>query len=177
MQREAPLLMGSTAWRSRSRLPRVQQDGHRTVVDEADLHVGSKDAPLRRPAGADVEELQEGFIEWDRLVWSSGPHETGAVPFAGIAQERDLADHQQVTGNRPDVPVHLAVGVWKNPQLHRLACQPFDVGRRIAHFNTEKHQQTGADAGRWPPVNADGGLATRWSPTNAPESCSGCCEA
>src|SRR4051812_20001486 len=74
------------------RLAAVEQEGHRPVVDQLDLHHGPEDAGSDRDAPcadgggeAEVEPLGLGRI--------GGLVEAGAAALAAVAQERELADH------------------------------------------------------------------------------------
>ena len=54
----------------------VEQDGHRTVVDELHLHVGAEDAASHM-AQVLLGKLAEVLVEWHGLLGTGGTHKGG----------------------------------------------------------------------------------------------------
>src|ERR671911_945743 len=113
----------------------LDEEGHRPVVDQLDLHVGCK---LARGDGcAEIAQgLRERLDQALRLLGGrgGGPRRAPAAP--GVAVERELADDEGGAADRAERLVHRPVGVVEDPQgpdlFSQLAARGFGVVVRDA---------------------------------------------
>src|SRR5215211_4695030 len=91
-----------------SSLVRVQDDRHRSVVDELELHPGTEDARLDRHAER-AQLVAEAFVERLRNLRTRGGREARAVPLRRIREQRELADDERGAGHVDERAVEAAV--------------------------------------------------------------------
>ena len=76
-------------------VPTIDRNGHWPVVDQGDLHVGSKLAcgyVVRAKLRA--HRLDERFVERDGLFRTRSADEGGAVPFLRVRMQGELAHNK-----------------------------------------------------------------------------------
>jgi hypothetical protein len=78
--------------------PAVDQECHRTVVHQLNIHVSLKPSRGGLHAAA-LNFGDEDLIETVGLFWSGGFDETWATPFTAIAIQGELADDQHSPSN------------------------------------------------------------------------------
>ena len=87
----------------------------------------------------------ESPIERFGQLGRRGGHETRPPPFAGIAQQRELADHEHRAAGVRQGQVHFSFGVVEDPQAHDLVGQLPRIVQRVVGGHAQQHQQSAAD--------------------------------
>ena len=64
----------------------IDPDRHRAVVDECDLHIGSKSTPRHRLPDFRFQETDKLFVERDRRLGAGGSDVGRAVAFPGAGE-------------------------------------------------------------------------------------------
>ena len=91
----------------RSRVLGLQQDRHRPVVDQLDVHVGAEDAGLDRHA-LGAQRLDERLVDRLAVLGRRGVGEARPVALAGVGVERELRDGQHLAADVGERQVHEA---------------------------------------------------------------------
>src|SRR5690625_2292654 len=115
-------LYGRFRSRPWSRSVHLQPEGHRTVVAQAHLHVGAKDAAghgtvVFAPGGG-----EEVLVQRLGQMRCARAGEAGAQTLAGIGRQRELGHHQQFAPNVAEAAIHTPVIVGKN-EIGRASCR------------------------------------------------------
>jgi len=134
-----------------------QDERHRPVVDERDLHVGPEltrcDSGVKLTNRFDqaVEQPASGF----RV---GGGREAGPQTLAGVGGQSELGHQQNATVDIADAQVHLAPGVAEYTVGQQTFREAARLIRRIALLDRDQRQQTPADAAHGGSIDADFGF-------------------
>src|SRR3954470_3588823 len=131
---------------------RVEQDRHRTVIHQLDLHHRLKDARLAaKPQRANA--LDEMLVELARLLRPRRIVERRALALSHIPIERELRDGEH---RAPDIryrQIHLSSVIFKDAQpgdlLPKIISRSFGIRMR----DSEQHQQSALDPANDLPVH------------------------
>src|SRR3990167_3683041 len=104
-----------------------EQKGHRAVVDQMHLHVGTEaaagDRRMLEPGLLDQQLEQRGAQGWRRRCGK-----TRAQTVARVGCQGELRDQQQAAADIAERQVHLAVGIAEYPVVEQLVQQLGDAG-------------------------------------------------
>jgi hypothetical protein len=92
----------------------VDDQGHRTVVDQLDGHVGAEAAALDRHAQT-LELFGQPRDQRLGLLRPSGAGERRPPAAAGVGEQRELRDQQHGAAGGGEVEVHRPLGVVEDP--------------------------------------------------------------
>src|SRR5215211_2349636 len=133
----------------------VEDDRHRAVVDELDLHPRAEDAGLDGDSQM-TERAAEAFVDRLRLLRTSRARERGAVSPRGVGDERELADDEGGAAGVHQRAVELAVVALEDAQPRNLARQPFRLLGGIPGGHAEQDDEPAPDrAARSRPRSSD----------------------
>src|SRR6516162_7646483 len=100
----------------------IEQDGYRPLVDEFDFHHFLEAAGFA--AQAEVPYTgNEMFVEFASALGSCCSVEGWPLAFANVTQESELRDSQYCSADVNDTSVHLAFGIFEDPQAGDLLCK------------------------------------------------------
>src|SRR5690606_15338244 len=85
------------------------------------------------------------LIEPDRVLGRGGGGEAGTPALAAIAEQGELADHEDLAAHLLHREVHPAPLVGKGAEMDGLFRQVADVLRPVALAHAEQHEPTAAD--------------------------------
>src|SRR5439155_20451412 len=138
------------------RLLRVEEDGHRPVIHELDLHHGLEYAFAHLEA-ARAQDIDEGTIKRFGLVRRRRGDVAGPAPASCVSMERELGHDHDGAIRLFDRTVHHAGVVGEDPELCHLVREPRYVGLLVIASDTQQHEQPGPDRGDFHPVDGDRG--------------------
>src|SRR6267142_2489159 len=108
---------------SSEQLLRVQQQRHRTLIDDAHLHGGPKH-PFPDLHAARPHLLAELRVERLGHLRPGGIDETRPGPLPGISEQRELRDGQHPSADIQQGSIHLPLLVLEHAQVAHLVRQP-----------------------------------------------------
>ena len=118
-----------------------------SVVHELHFHHGPEGAGFARTATRLAEPLAEVIKErLGHLRWS-GSDEARAFALAGIGEERELGDGEDLTSDLSHAQVHLPGFVAYNPQTRDLVGEPVGLGLPVALSDPDEQQEAGTYLG------------------------------
>ena len=153
-----PRSLGSPNW---SAALGVEDDRHRAVVHDLDLHAGAEGAgrdrdPLLPERGA------ERLVERLGLLRPRGGREARAVALGRVGDQRELADDERRAARVEEAPVELPLLVLEDPQARDLAGEPVaSPPRRLG--DAEQDAEPGADRADLAPSTRTRASRTRWT--------------
>src|SRR5690554_5469095 len=125
--------------------PDVQWNGDWPVIDQRDLHIGTKFAAchfgMQRP-----RLLHEVIAHCLTVLGWRGGSETRPIAFVSVGSQGELAHDQQAAAYVLNTAVHPAVFVGKDAQLEYFLQQDVCLCMCIGRLGAEQNQQAGADA-------------------------------
>jgi len=133
----------------------IHGDGHGSVVEQGDLHIGPKDTGLyplgpRLAAGGEEFPVQGfGYRRSSRLAVSR------AVAFGGIRHEGELGNHQAFALDILHRKVHSTLLIPKNAKPKHLPNQVLDILAGILRTDAYQGQKARANGGMDSSVDAD----------------------
>jgi len=87
-----------------------------------------------------------------------GPEEARALALAGVGDERELRDREDLTPYVPHAQVHLPVLITEDPQARDLLGEPVRLGLPVSPFDADEEQQARTYAGDLRAFDRDGGV-------------------
>jgi hypothetical protein len=131
---------------------------HRTVVDQLDLHVGPEHPglhrnPQRGQRGGELLDLPVRHLRRRGL----DPRWTPAS--AGVAVQRELRHDDRLALDVGDRPVHLAVLVLEDPEMLDLLCQLPGLVLAVVDADRDQDQEAASGRGNRPTIHPDLGPA------------------
>jgi len=118
----------------------LESDCHGSVIDQRDLHFGTKLAGLDSEACL-VEAMDKVGVEWYGGGWRYGGGEGRSVATVGVGGKGKLAHHKDGATDIQNRAVHLAVVVLKYSQPREFAGQFCGGVFGITMHGTDQHQQ------------------------------------
>ena len=85
------------------------------------------------------------LVELARALGTGGIVERGPASAPDVAVQGELRDGKNCSPGLGDIEVHLAIGIFKNPQRADLLGQVFGIGFRVGGCNPEQHQKSVAN--------------------------------
>lgn len=116
---------------------RLQEQSYGPVVDQLDLHVGSKDA------GPSLECLAEPHVKGFGHLGPGSPDIAGPIAPVSVAIERELTDAEHRSG--AERLVHPSRVVIEDPQLPDLVREAINLLLAVPVADPEQNQETGSD--------------------------------
>jgi hypothetical protein len=153
MRREPDLIPWTLFWVRRH----LQPESDRSVVAQRHLHVGAKFA-----SGDDrvllPGQLHKQVEQLSTQVRRCGRAEAGAVAAPSIGRQRELRHQQQPAALLAEVEIHFPVAIRKHPVCQQSFQQSLSLSRCVTLFNTQQHQQAGANPANFGTGNGDMGM-------------------
>src|SRR5688572_27131748 len=135
---------------SRSAPPRgveiagVEDEGHRAVIGEVDVHVLAEGAAVTGDPGG-FDGGAERVIEWQCGVAGRGCVERGPAAAADVAVQRELADAEDLAANIGKAEVHTPFGILEDAQAGHLRRELPGHGGRVVGCYPDEHQESPRD--------------------------------
>src|SRR6266542_354513 len=120
---------------------RIDEEGHRAVINETYLHVGAEFTGPDGPAKVFGQLSQERLVKRHSDFRPGCPVVGRPIAFLRAGEQSELADEQDVPLNFLDRSVHDALLVVENSQANNLAAQPFDVLRRVGFLHGQQNEK------------------------------------
>src|SRR5882724_6534213 len=139
-------------------LLRIEQQGHRALVDDADLHAGAEDA-LADLEPSRPETIAELRVERLRHFGARRVGESWPGPLPGVPEERELGHREHPAAGVEHRAVHLPFLVLEDPQVGHLVGQPARVVLGIRLPDAHQDAESPPDAAGDGAVDEDRGLA------------------
>src|SRR6266511_89742 len=128
----------------RLRFLSIEDDRHRALVDELDLHAGAEDATLDVHA-LGAERVAEALVEQNGCVRRSGAGKARPVALTRVRDQRELADHEGAPAGVQETSVELARFVLEDAEPGDLSGQAVCIGFRVRARDAEQNEEPGAD--------------------------------
>ena len=122
----------------------LEDDGHRAVVHELDLHSRAEEARLYGNSMC-PKLLAEPLVHRFRHVGPGGTREARPVAPRSVREQRELADDERLAADVEERPVELPVVPLEDPQLRDLLRQPVGVGGLVALGDAEEDAEAATD--------------------------------
>ena len=122
----------------------VDDNGHGSLVDKANVHVGSKDALLHVDASLG-QQLGKAKVQLLGKLRGAGVGERGPTTTTAISQQCELADDECRTADLDQGSIHPALLVLKDSQFGGLIGEPADLRFAVGVGNADQHQQASLD--------------------------------
>jgi len=126
--------------RSRHRLG-VENDGHRAVVRQADLHSGAELTPCD-PDPLALERSAEPRVERLGDVRVCGARKARPVPLARVGDECELAHDERLASDIADGEIEAPGSVLEDPEVRDLACKPVRLLVGVRRGYSEEDDKT-----------------------------------
>ncbi len=136
----------------------VEEHGHRAAITELYLHHAAEPAGLDRRAEIPASG-REVVAELLRPLRLHGGGEGGASPLTAIAQQGELADHQQRPVHVEERTVHVLMIILEDAEVYDLGRHRLHIFICVPVLHAEEHGQAGADLGDGLLVDSDPGPA------------------
>jgi hypothetical protein len=133
-------------------LRQVEQQRHRAVVDQFDLHLGPEAAAFDL-ASARPQPFDQPLDQGPRSLGRRRAGERRPASPLHRREQRELGDDQQAAAGGGEVEVHPPLAVVEQPQRGELLGRRLDLALAVVRFDADQHQQTAADGGD--PLAAD----------------------
>ena len=125
-------------------LLRVEEDGHRAIVEEFDLHVLLEASGFAgESGGADLAD--EMFVERASDVRRSRRIERWALSAADVPEESKLRDGEHAAPDIRNAEVHLARVIIENTKPGDFFGEVVGVGFGVRRRHAEEHEKSAAD--------------------------------
>ena len=118
----------------------VEDDRHRPVVDELDLHPRAEDARLH-PDAEVAQALDEAVDERRGDLGRRGVGEARTLPLARIGEERELAHDERLAARVEQRPVEAPVFVREDPEPRDLRRETLRCRVVVLRGRAEEHEQ------------------------------------
>lgn len=135
----------------------IQQNRHRPIVDQGDLHVCAEHAALDGPGAESGQFFAEALVHRFRLRWVHGVDVAGALAASRISEQGELRDNQILAAYVFAGEVHLALGLVENAQPVQLSEQLLHFAVGVAALRTEQDEQAAFDLADDLAIDADAG--------------------
>ena len=134
----------------------IDDDRHRAIVDEGDVHHGSKAALSDGFGKARGEEFTELLVERFGVVGFGGANEGGTISLFGAGVEGELADDEGVAIRREKGMIHASFLVFKDAHVGDLAREPLGIDDLVVLLDAEEDEKAGVDFGDDLALDGDG---------------------
>jgi hypothetical protein len=131
----------------------IQQQRHRAVVQQSDVHMSLKGACFDRQ-GLTSQISGYTLIQRVRFLRPSGFNETRTSAFAAVTVQRELADEQNGAADIRQSQIHLPVGIFEDPESGDFARDPDDVFLRIVFGDSQQDEESSLNLSDDLPVNS-----------------------
>src|SRR5918996_2547104 len=121
----------------------VEDDRHRTVVDERHVHAGAEDAASHADALA-LEGFAEALVQRLGDLGASGSGEAGPVALPGIRDQRELTHRERLAAYVEERPVEPALLVLEDAQARDLSREALRGGLVVLGGDPEQDREPSA---------------------------------
>ncbi len=123
----------------------VDQDGHWTVIDELDLHVGAESAGFDLKPAAPTDRAKP-LEQLGSATWLHRIGEAGASTTPDIPKKRELRHREQGSPDLGQPEAHFALLVLEQPQSAHLLGKGLGIAVLVGLTHADKNKKSALDA-------------------------------